>query len=871
MGSVSNLKDAVTFLFEHTFQADHSNSLEEGSESNVSDLDQQMIVDILVKEKAVSRSQAELIIKEWEAEITSLRNSDLTPQLAYQLVNARLIEHNLGEIGQPVPPDPGEIEESEKELKKNTLQLSDNALKVLRKRYLKKDENGQPTEEPEDMFYRVANTIAGIDARYNPRANVMETTRKFYNMMASMEFLPNSPTLMNAGRELGQLSACFVLPVGDSMDSIFEAVKNTALIHKSGGGTGFSFSQIRPKNDFVKSTRGISSGPISFMKVFDVATETIKQGGTRRGANMGILRIDHPDIMEFISCKEDDHTLTNFNISVGITEAFMKALEEDGEYVLINPHSERATGRLRAKEVFDTIVQLAWKNGDPGIIFLDRINRDNPTPHLGEIESTNPCGEQPLLSFESCNLGSINLSKVVTGREIDFEKLGRTVDQSVHFLDNVIDANKYPLPEIEEMTRGNRKIGLGVMGFADMLIKLDIPYNSEEALKVAEKVMSFISRRSMEASAKLAGNRAAFENFKGSIYDSNNGKQMVVRNATTTTIAPTGTISIIANCSSGIEPLFAVSYSRRNVLDDDEMIEVNPQFETEAKKVGIYNKKLMERITECGTVADLEEIPGELRRIFVTAHDISPEWHIRMQAAFQQHTHNAVSKTVNFPESATTDDIRKVYLMAYYQGCKGVTIYRDRSRDQQVLNIDTSQTTITNQHEMKITRFRPSVTIGRTEKIGTGCGNFYITINEDEYGLCEVFSHLGKSGGCAASQLEAISRLISLSLRAGVEVDMILKQLRGIRCPSPRRQSGGMVLSCADAIGIAIERYMKNQDTEDFSESDETDPVPAKGYRTEAGANIKIKDFAGVCPECGNMLVFQEGCFVCQGCGHTKC
>lgn len=1175
------------------------------------------------------------------------------------------------------------------------LKLSENALKVLERRYLKKDENGKVVETPEELFRRVARAIAWADKEYgaSPR-QIAELEESFFNIMAALEFVPNSPCLMNAGKESGQLSACFVLPIEDSMESIFDTLKATAIIHKSGGGTGFSFSRLRPKNSVVKTTGGVASGPVSFMKVYDAATEAVKQGGSRRGANMGILRVDHPDIVEFIGCKTENNQINNFNISVSITDEFMQKVKDNEDYGLIDPRSKKEVQRVNSREVFDLIVKQAHKNGEPGVIFIDRMNEFNPTPKLGQYESTNPCvvgdtlvsterglakiedlvnsfsaakkriltdnrvpqdhianstsslavavkpalgvtlheishvwnvgekfvfkvttktglelmatadhkiltksgfvplknlkigeeifiqsakgyfnfdkrlpvakpnkvvgrngriynfdfplqwtkelgvvlgwligdgwirddkhccvgfsfgkkdregikyvkpfmdrvdrykvkgalrerdvfhliygsrqivdffkalgvkvvishnkevpqalfaateetvigflqglfstdgcvrdnpksnsswvaltskskkllqqtqllllnlgikstlfnrsrpariglfeyinkagerktytsdgnlyelgifgasrekfrkeigflikrkqaklntikfkgfreekfldkvisldeigmrnvydltepmthsmivngvvthqcGEQVLLPYESCDLGSINLARMCKeldgGKyEIDWEKLGKVTRLAVHFLDNLIDVNRFPIPEIEKSTKATRKIGLGVMGWASLLIRLGIPYNSEEAIALAEKVMSFIFDEAAKKSYALAEEKGVFPAFSGSIFDKK-GAQIKLRNATLTTIAPTGTISIIAGpCSSGIEPLFAISYYR-NVMDNDKLVEVDPLFEEAAQKRGFYSRKLMEKIAESASLKDIEGVPEDLKKVFVTSHDITPEWHVRMQAAFQKFTNNAVSKTINFTHDATLDDVRKSYLLAYELGCKGITIYRDGSREEQVLNVGKKDKA----PEQKIIdlgkigpRPRPEVITGTTTKVSTGCGNLYVTINVDEdIKPFELFTQMGKAGGCAASQLEALGRLVSMAFRSGIEVKSIIEQLRNIRCPSPSWEKGQRIFSCADAIARVIERRLVSDGEQAVAalageidlamKHSAVDLAVSKSDDTGLHGNI-----IGVCPDCGGALRHEEGCTKCHACGYSKC
>jgi ribonucleoside-diphosphate reductase alpha chain len=806
--------------------------------------DDQLFSDFIVRNNPIDSDQALGISRTLREEIAKMEIQTITMPFIEKMIEAKLMEYGL------TKPAPIRLDQSI--LVKDGLQLSDNARTVLRRRYLRKDRKGKVIESPEKMFRRVAGFIAGAEKNYGAdEKRVREVEEAFHRIMTEFKFLPNSPTLMNAGRRLGQLAACFVLPVEDSMEGIFGALRSAALIHKSGGGTGFSFSRLRRKNSTVGTTGGVASGPVSFMKIFNTATEQVKQGGTRRGANMAILRVDHPDIMEFIYCKNNGDELNNFNISVGVTDEFMQAVRENREYDLIDPREEQPVGKLKAGDVYNALVSQAWKTGDPGIIFLDRINADNPTPAIGEIESTNPCGEQPLLPLEACNLGSINLAKFVKIAEgsprIDYPELKQTVRTAVRFLDNTIDMSRYPLSEITEMVRGNRKIGLGVMGFADMLYQLGVPYNSEAALLKAEEVMQFIQEASHDASLELAEARGTFENYPESTHAETGTPY---RNATTTTIAPTGTLSIIAGCSSGIEPLFALSFVR-TVLDNDKLMEVNPYFEQVARQKNFYSAELMDTIARTGTIRHIEEIPEEVRKVFVTAHDVSPEWHIRMQAAFQKYTDNAVSKTVNLPRDATIDDVQKVYDLAYELACKGVTIYRDGSKENQVLSFGRKDEKP--DHLMAAVKERPETLTGFTTKVKTGYGALYVTVTELEGQPFEVFATIGKSGRSTTAKTEAIGRLVSLALRSGVTVDKIVDQLKGIGGEYPVFQNGGLVLSIPDAIaGVLEKRYL----------AENGKVISAKGHNSLLGEK---------CPECGQTVSFEEGCMMCHFCGFNKC
>ena len=742
------------------------------------------------------------------------------------------------------------------------VRLNPNAEIVLEKRYFKKDANGSPLEGGRELFWRVAAAIASEESKYpNSPYKTDQLAKEFYDLMTSWKFLPNSPTLMNAGTALGQLSACFVLPVGDSIEEIFDAVKHAAMIHKSGGGTGFSFSRIRPKDSRVGSTGGVASGPLSFLRIFNTATEQIKQGGTRRGANMGIMRVDHPDIMDFIRAKEREGDFNNFNLSIALTENFMKSVEDNEDYPLINPHDKQITGHLNARKVFEILVQKAWESGDPGIVFIDRINRDNPTPMQGEIESTNPCGEQPLLPYEACNLGSINLAsffkkpKKGSAKEdlspdtcIDWDELRRVIHLSVRFLDNVIDASRFPIPLIETNVHKNRKIGLGVMGWADLLFLLEIPYDSEQAINLAGRLMKFTRDEGRDASRMLAQERGPFPAYGESIFAAH--QEGPYRNATITTIAPTGTLSILAGCSSGVEPLFALCFAR-NVMDGERLVETNPYFEQALKDNNSYSDTLMEAVAAKGSIKDMDYLPESMRKVFITAMDIEPVWHLRMQAAFQEYTDNAVSKTVNLPNSASIDDIRNIYWMAYQLGCKGVTVYRDGCKSIQVLYTGEGQKSNAEDREDAATvRDRPDLIYGFTQKVQTGLGTMYVTINEVDGRPFELFVTIGKSGHSITAKAEAIGRLVSLALRSGIEVSEIVKQIKGIGGEHPVFQKKGLLLSIPDAIAWILEnRYLSNQA-----------PI--------SGGNSLGKQ---ICPDCGSELVFQEGCHLCPSCAYSKC
>jgi ribonucleoside-diphosphate reductase alpha chain len=835
------------------------------------------------------------------------------------------------------PPPPGPIA------------LSRNARTVLEKRYLVKNERGEPVERPEDLFWRVSTVVAEADRLYGAGdAEVRSAAEDFYALMTQRRFEPNSPTLMNAGRPLGQLSACFVLPVADALsngrDGIYDTLAHMALIHQSGGGTGFSFSRLRPKGSMVRSTTGVASGPVSFMKLYDASTDAVKQGGTRRGANMGILRVDHPDILEFVTCKEDLTQVTNFNISVAVTRKFMEAVQAGRSYDLVDPHTGEPAGQLDARAVWDRMIQGAWRTGEPGVFFIDEANRYNPVPHLGRYEATNPCGEQPLLPYDVCNLGSINVGYYVRDGVVDWDAFRRDIHLSTHFLDNIIDVNRYPLEQIDQLSKRIRRIGLGVMGFADALVRLGVAYDTQEGVEWGRRIMEFVDVEAKRESERLAAERGVFPEWERSIWGPEEtcardelGRRIrpmqKLRNCNVTTVAPTGTISIIAGCSSGLEPLFAVAFMRNQA--GVMMPDVNDDFVGVAKREGWYSAGLMERIAREGHVA-FPEVPERWQRVFVTANQISPEWHIRMQAAFQHHTDSAISKTTNFAHTATLDDVRKIYELAYDLNCKGVTVYRDGSRDNQVLSTGATDRAKAEREkggaaagatelqrqvaDLKGTlaekdaeidrlkkklyeveaenlqrrqkRARPDVLRGTTYRVETPLGTMFVNITEDDKGQpFEVFITLGKAGGSAMADAEAVGRLISLALRSGIPLAEIHKQLRGISSDRAVGLGPNKVLSVPDAIGIALERWWRDKQgvQQDLLEPTPPSPraTPPASQREEVTARATPSEgegtqylfdgydsgqaFMGTCPDCGSQLEYAEGCVKCHVCGFSEC
>lgn len=814
-------------------------------------------------------------------------------------------------------------------------QLSQNARTVLEKRYLTKDVSGKPTERPEDMFWRVATVVAEADRRYGASEGATTAlAEEFYALMTQRRFVPNSPTLMNAGRPLGQLSACFVLPVEDALangqNGIYDTLRSMALIHQSGGGTGFSFSRLRAKGSMVRSTTGVASGPVSFMELYDASTNAVKQGGTRRGANMGILRVDHPDVMEFINCKEDLTKITNFNISVAVTAKFMDAVKEGTSYDLIDPGTSKVTGQLDARMVWEKMIDGAWRTGEPGCFFIDEANRYNPVPHIGPYEATNPCGEQPLLPYDVCNLGSINVGWYVKDGVMDWDAMKRDVHLSAHFLDNIIDVNKYPLPEIDALSKRIRRIGFGVMGFADALVRLGIPYNSPEGVEFGRTLQEFVDTEAKRESERLANQRGPFPEWARSIFGPDetcardaNGERVrsmqMLRNCNVTTVAPTGTISIIAGCSSGIEPLFAVAFMRNQA--GVMMPDVNEDFVAIAKREGWYSPELMERIAQQGHI-HFDEVPERWQRVFVTAHDITPEWHVRMQAGFQEHCDSAISKTTNFPHAATREDVRAIYELAYDLKCKGVTVYRDGSRDNQVLSTGATaqaaadrdgkgdrremgelQGTIAELNseverlkealynaeaenlQRRAKRSRPDKLRGTTIRKETPLGTMFVNITEDDLGQpFEVFLTLGKAGGSAMADAEAMGRLISLALRSGIPMSEVHKQLRGISSDRAVGLGPNKVLSVPDAIGIALNEWARDKQgvQQDLlsQQSGSAQPVNVQQpTHTDNGAQAQFgfeaytggDQYMQTCPDCASQLEIAEGCAKCHVCGFSEC
>ena len=786
--------------------------------------------------------------------------------------------------------------------------ITENARVVLNKRYLQRDRSGEIVETPEGMLRRVAHAIAKPEIQYGTGEEASQAEEDFYSIMTTLEFVPNSPTLMNAGTGAGTLSACFVMGLDDKMEGIMETAKETALVQKFGGGTGFALSEIRPKGSSISTTHGTACGPIAVLKHLSSVSKLVTQGGKRDGANMAVMDVHHPDILEFIDCKHVEGEISNFNISVGASDEFMEAVKAGTSYVLrtkenpSDPDSRTVdVGRMDAREVFDKIIAGAWRNGEPGLIFLDRVNRDNPTPHIGRMTATNPCGEQPLLPFESCNLGSINLSKFLINVDgiptVDYPRLREVVRIATRFLDNVIDANIYSVDKIEKVTKSTRKIGLGVMGFADLLAMMRVSYASEKGLELGRGIMRFIREESDKRSSELADERGVFPAFKGSKYDAPDQPRM--RNACRLTVAPTGTISMIAGCSSGVEPLFSLSYHKHNILGGESLIYVDQGFETAAQDGGFYSDELMGYLADGGSLQERDDVPEWAKQAFVTAEDISPEMHVRMQAAFQESVDSGISKTINFPNSATDEDVTKAYQMAWELGCKGITVYRSGSRDAEVLTAGQDKgkdeevpvTMETTPNGYLVPRERPVTVSGVTERVRTGHGTMFVTVNFDESGdPFELFTTLGKAGGCDSAQLDAISRMVSLALRSGVDPDEILDNLRGITC-CPAWDGGTLVRSAPDGAALALSRHLKGHATAMTPPEASTAPLALFPGDAQPKTKVKVADENGNgngngngqttvkastnasrCPDCsvGN-LVFQEGCARCMDCGYTKC
>jgi len=753
-------------------------------------------------------------------------------------------------------------------------EISENARVVLEHRYLLKNDKGDIAEDPDGLFRRVANALAKPDKLYGSSPEeIKETAEEFYQMLSSLEFLANSPTLMNAGTKAGTLSACFVLPLEDSMEGIMKTAHDAAMVQKYGGGTGFALSELRPKGATIKTTHGKACGPIAALKLLSSVSTLVTQGGKRDGANMAVMNVHHPDIEEFIDCKTQEGEIHNFNISVGATDEFMKAVKDKKDYNLIDPKTKEVVGTKNAYELFRKIVKGAWKNGEPGMIFLDEVNRKSPVSHLGDMTATNPCGEQPLLPNESCNLGSIDLAKFVNENQtdIDWNKLKKSTRTAVHFLDNTIDANKYAIPEIKKANKLSRKIGLGVMGFADMLIKMKMSYDSEEAVDMGRKVMKFIQTEADIKSEELAEKRGPFEGWEGSRPQINGDKP--IRNACRLTVAPTGTISMIAGCSSGIEPVFSLAYRKQNILEGKTLYYVDKNLEKVAKEKDFYSEDLLEHLSNGGSLQDREDVPEDVKKVFRTAPDINPEYHVRMQAAFQESVDAGISKTINFPNEASEDDVTTTYMLAWELKCKGITVYRAGSRDKEVLTSGTSENEADKSSDNNVgfapsMGERPAELFGVTRRVYTGRGNLYVTVNMSEDGKpFEIFAALGKAGGNDSAMAEAVSRMVSLTLRSGIDPKESIEQLKGIT-DVPAWNEGELIRSVPDAIANVLEKIYEPKKESTLSITDLTETTLVSENEDSKISNILQGE---TCPECPGILAFEEGCQKCYSCGYSKC